>query len=328
MSIAVVGGAGLVGSALVARLQEGGARVVVVDRARPRQAVGHLRIDLLEATAPAALTVFLQQQQVERVVHLVARVDPPKDAVDRALMRRLHDEGSRVVVAAARAVGVTRLVLVSSAVVYGAHADNPVPLTEDAPPRPCPFPYAEDKALQEHVVATAWGAAGASSAGLTIVRPAIVYGRQARSYLTEILRRARLPLWHRGFLPALDGHRPPLQFVHVDDVAAVVAAAVTAADDNANNVNDVDGVFHACAPDWLPYAEVARLAGLTVVDVPTAVAGPLLDRLVPLLPPSLRAPSALFPYLMHPFVLSAEKTRRVLGVTTSSSAAALSTLFG
>jgi hypothetical protein len=41
----------------------------------------------------------------------------------------------------------------------------------------------------------------------------------------------------------------------------------------------------------------------------------VLDRLVPLLPPSLRAPSALFPYLQHPFVLSSTKTAARLGVT-------------
>lgn len=311
--VAVVGGAGLVGSALTDRLIKDGHTVVVVDRSVPRRGVRHLRADLLQLLR-SDLAAFFAAAHVDVVVHLVARVDPPRDDADRKLMHRLHDEGTRVVVDAARDAGVGRFVLVSSAVVYGAWPDNPVPLSEDAPVRPCPFPYAEDKAMQEAIVVDRWG----GREGLAIVRPAIIYGRNARSYLTEILRRARLPLLRRGILPALSGHRPPLQFVHVDDVGAVVAACAG---------SDEDGVFHACASDWLAFDDVARLAGLVVVDVNAAVVGAVLDGLVPLLPPWLRAPSSLFPYLMHPFVLSAEKTRRVLGVQTSSSAQALATLF-
>ena len=307
MTIAIVGGSGLVGTALVERLLGRGARFIVLDRAPPRRAVHHQRIDLLDVDVDALASVLVRHR-VRRLVHLVARVDPPRDAADRERMRRLHEEGTRVVVEAARSAGVSRFVLVSSAVVYGAWPHNPVPLTEDAVVAPCPFPYAQDKARQEQVVVDAWG-----RRGLTIVRPAIVYGPTARSYLTELLRRARLPLIG-GVLPALNGHRPPLQFVHVDDVAAVVDAALH---------QDRDGIFHACACDWLTFAQVAAATGARVVDVDARRLGALLDALVPLLPPSLRAPSSLFPYLMHPFVLSADKTRRELGVVTSSSSAAL-----
>lgn len=311
VGVAVVGGAGLVGAALTDVLVNAGHRVVVVDRARPCRATAFVHVDLLRTTGDDLDRAFAG---VDVVVHLVARVDPPRDDADRALMRRLHDEGSRVVVDAARRAGVSRFVLVSSAVVYGARATNPVPLFEDAPVAPCPFPYAEDKALQEAVVRAAWN----DDDSLAVVRPAIVYGREAKNYLTEIVRRARLPwplsLLHGGILPALDGHRPPLQFVHVDDVARVVAAAAT---------RDVHGVFHACACDWLSYEDVAAACGLVVKDVDARVVGAVLDALVPVLPPWLRAPSTLFPYLMHPFVLSAEKTRRELGVTTSSSLHAL-----
>jgi nucleoside-diphosphate-sugar epimerase len=308
MSVAIVGGSGLVGTALVERLLARAARFVVVDRSPPRRAVHHKRVDLLEVDV-AALASLFRTHKVERVVHLVARVDPPRDAADRELMRRLHEGGTRVVVDAARAAGVSRFVLVSSAVVYGAWAHNPLPLTEDDPVAPCPFPYAQDKAQQERVVVDAWG----SPAGLTIVRPAIVYGPTARSYLTELLRRARLPVVG-GVLPALDGKRPPLQFVHVDDVAAVVDAALH---------RDRDGIFHACACDWLAFEEVARITGARVVDVDARLLGGVFDALVPWMPPWLRAPSTLFPYLMHPFVLSADKTENELGVATSSSSSAL-----
>ncbi|HEY1098616.1 MAG TPA: NAD-dependent epimerase/dehydratase family protein, partial [Myxococcota bacterium] len=252
------------------------------------------------------LTAAFRRFGVDRVVHLVARVDPPRDAADREAMRRLHLDGTRAVVDAASAVDVDHVVLVSSAVVYGAHADNTRPLPVDAPLRPNPFPYAEDKAAQEALVRGL-----VEDDRLTVVRPAIVYAAHAHNYLTEIIRRARLP-FVRGVLPALDGHRPPLQFVHVDDVAAIVAAALS---------KRVTGTLHAASNDALTYDEVAAIAGLRVVDVPLRLIGPVLDRLVPLMPPSLRAPSALFPYLMFPFLIDMASTSMALQLTPSWSSA-------
>jgi UDP-glucose 4-epimerase len=327
-TVALVGGSGLVGTALAARL---GTRrpTLIVDRATPRGVpaarASFARVDLSDDDAERVLASIFTAHDVDLVVHLAARVDPPRDETDRARMRHLHEHGTRATVRASRRKDVRRFVLVSSAVVYGAWPDNPVPLLESAPVRPSPFPYAVDKALQEDVTRQTWHDDGGSEDALAVVRPAIVYAPHAHSYLTEILRRARLPVGlpglpglPRGILPALDGHRPPLQFVHVDDVAAVLEAAIDA---------PAGGVFHACPADWLSYEDVARTAGLAVVDVDAARVGWLLDRLVPLLPPSLRAPSALFPYLMHPFVLSCEHTRTVLGVTpTWSSQRALQSM--
>jgi UDP-glucose 4-epimerase len=316
-AVALVGGRGLVGTALSARLA-GRQPVVVVDRvdAGLVPAAGSFaRVDLTDDDAGATLAALFTRHAVSTVVHLAARVDPPRNEHDRRRMLRLHEHGTRATVAAARAAAVRHFVLVSSAVVYGAWPDNPVPILEDASVRPSPFPYALDKALQERVARETWQAGGGRDDGLAIVRPAIVYAPQARSYLTEILRRARLPLRlpriggipavPRGVLPALDGHRPPLQFVHVDDVAAVLHAVID---------SSAAGVFHACAADWLAFEDVARAAELAVIDVDARQIGRLLDRLVPLLPPSLRAPSTLFPYLMHPFVLSSTQTTARLGV--------------
>ena len=129
---------------------------------------------------------------------LAARVDPPKGNDEREEMRTLHLDGTRNVIRAAKRAGVQKLVLASSAVVYGARPENPIPLDETAPVRPNEdFPYAVDKAGQERIVENERGA----SLRIAIARPAIVYGRGARNYLTEIIRRSPV-------LPALDGRRP------------------------------------------------------------------------------------------------------------------------
>jgi UDP-glucose 4-epimerase len=314
MRVALVGGSGLVGRALTARLQTAGDSVVVLDRVRPGGTAAFVDVDLLARDARQHVQQAFISHEVDAVVHLAARVNPPKNAIERAAMRRLHDEGTKAVADAATAARVRRFVLVSSAVVYGAWPDNPLPLLTSARPRPCDLPYAVDKALQESVCRAA-----IADDTLTIVRPAIVYAKDAHNYLTEILRRARLPGLSVGVLPALDGCRPPLQFVHVDDVADVIAATLTAP----------TGTYHAASADWLAYDDVARAAGLRVVDVPSRWAGALVEALLPLMPPSLRAPRALFPYLMHPFVLDMAETSAALGVTPRwSSAQALGAMLG
>jgi len=314
MRVALVGGSGLVGRALMARLVARGDAVVVLDCVRPRGNASFVSVDLLAADAEQQVRQAFVAHHVDAVVHLAARVNPPGNVAERAAMQRLHHEGTSAVARAATATQVRRFVLVSSAVVYGAWPDNPVPLPTTAPIRPRDLPYAVDKALQERVCRAA-----VADDVLSIVRPAIIYAADAHNYLTEILRRARLPGLSIGLLPALDGCRPPLQFVHVDDVADVIAASLSAP----------TGTYHAASSDWLAYNDVARAAGLRVVDVPSRWAGALVEALLPLMPPSLRAPRALFPYLMHPFVLDMAPTSAALGVTPRwSSAQALGAMLG
>jgi nucleoside-diphosphate-sugar epimerase len=277
--LALVGGAGFIGSQVARLLTAEKIGHVVLDRRE---------VDLTAADARATLAAHFARTRTTRVIHLAARVDPATPG-ERAAMRRLHVDGTRAVVDAANDARVEKLVLVSSATVHGAWPHNPVPLTEDAPLLPNPgFAYGEDKCAQERIVA--------AFPRTAIARPAIVYGRGAKNYLTEILRRAPV-------LPALDGHRPPLQFVHVDDVArALVALATT----------DVTGAF-GVASDWLAFDEVARVARKRIVTVPSRLVGGPLDALARILPPHLRAPRTMLPYLTHPFVVSSAKLTRETG---------------
>ncbi len=327
MSVAVVGGAGFIGIAVVDALVAGGHDVVVVDRVVPRRAVPSLRIDLSDASAAEALRLSFAKYRVRQVIHLAAIVNPPKDHADRERMRHLHVAGTDAVVDAAIAEDVDAFVLVSSATVYGAHADNPVPLSTSSPLRPCALPYAQDKYAQEERCRARFD--GDGDRRLRIVRPAIVYGPGARNYLTEIIRRARLPIVGTGVLPALDGHRPPLQFVHVDDVAAVIVAAAFVGATGAAFMGAGPQIFHAAPDDWLAYDDVAAAAGLRVVDVNAGLVGAVAERLVPLVPASLRAPRALFPYLMFPFVVERASTTAALGFPPRyGSALALRSMLG
>jgi len=223
----------------------------------------------------------------------------------RVVVRRLEDAGARVTADTAAADAVVqvesdaladvertravlrsagpegRVVYTSSAMVYGAWPNNPVPLTEDAPIRPNPgFAYATAKAESERV-AVEWRDANAG-ARLAVLRPATVLGAE-HDRLTRLLR---------DVLPAgVSDPIPPVQYLHGDDLADAVVLACTAA---------LDGVFNVAPNGWMSEEEAKALsAGPVAVRLPR--------RLQPWLGPEI--PTDVLPYLLHPWVVANDRLR-------------------
>ncbi len=142
-----------------------------------------------------------------------------------------------------------RIVFASSAAVYGAWPDNPLPLDETVVPRPnreCR--YAGDKLEAERICAD-----GAPSASLRICA---VLGPHA----DPAVRRASTG--YRRAVPAASGVRQAVQFVHEDDaVDALLRAGMSAA----------TGVYNVATEDWLEPEEIADVAGSRVVRAPLRV---------------------------------------------------------
>ena len=228
-SVAVTGASGLVGRHLLPVLAAHpdvdrvlGLDVREPDR-RPRN-VEFARVDI----AGTELKPLLEG--IDVVVHLAGVVDPVPDV---GLMARVNVEGTRHVLDAAASVGARRIVRISSATVYGAWANNPVPLTEDAPLRPNPhFSPAVQGAEVERLLAE-WRA-DHPDVTVTTLRSAPVVGPGAERLPARILL-GRPPLRVRGAAM-------PVQVVHVDDLAAALALAAT---------RDLPGVYNVAADGWL-----------------------------------------------------------------------------
>ncbi|MBV8980981.1 MAG: NAD-dependent epimerase/dehydratase family protein [Acidimicrobiia bacterium] len=140
-----------------------------------------------------------------------------------------------------------RIVLASSAAVYGGWPDNPLPLSEDDPARPnrqCP--YAEHKLDAERRCAEA-----APTASLRICA---VLGPHA----DPLVKKASAGL--RQAVPAARGRRQALQFLHEDDAAAALLTAVKQA--------DAQGVYNIAPEGWLDEQGVADVSGGRVVRLP------------------------------------------------------------
>lgn len=204
---------------------------------------------------------------------------------------------------AADASGVTRVVHLSSAIVYGAAPGNAVPLTEDAPVRPDPaFAWALELAEAERLVAE-WRDGGAART-IAVLRPALVMGPGEGARLARAL----------GGLsgPRVAGERRLVQFVHIDDVAAAVILCATTAE-------QVDGAFNVAPDGWVGDDEAAALAGALTAppSVPARLVGPARRLLwatrIGTTPPEAAA------YATHPWVVAADRLR-TLGWIPSHSA--------
>jgi UDP-glucose 4-epimerase len=140
-----------------------------------------------------------------------------------------------------------RLVFASSAAVYGAWPDNPLPLTEDSPVRPNPeCPYAVDKWRNEQRCLD-------SGVPTLILRIGAVLGSHADPRIQKATRGYRL------VVPAVRGAGEALQFLDEDSVAAALLAA---------GLSPAVGVINVAPPDWLSAADVARISGGRLVRLP------------------------------------------------------------
>jgi nucleoside-diphosphate-sugar epimerase len=222
---------------------------------------------------------------------------PLIDARDR------NEEGrrARVVEGTRRALeaaaGAEAVVLWSSGVVYGAHPDNPVPLTEDQPPRPNPdFPAAGVLAESERVA-------------LQADRPVVVLrsaGVWAPGWGTFLSRSLMAPA-----MVGVRGYDPPLQCLAPADAAAALVLASS---------GRLSGTYNVAPDDWIPARAAARAAARRRLEVPQRVAQTAAERLWRA--GMAAATAGELNYQTHPWVLDNARLRQAGWAPTRTSAQA------
>lgn len=141
---------------------------------------------------------------------------------------------------------VRHLTLVSSASVYGAWPNHPTPISEDLPVRPnLEASWAVHHADAERMVLE-WSDAAPEGAGcsVAILRPAPVVSSGVGGPIGEAMLAAA---------PIRTGSDdPPVQFLHVDDLASAVVLATQ---------RRLSGVFNVAPDGWLSPGELRALLG-------------------------------------------------------------------
>ena len=139
----ITGSAGFVGTHLTAHLQAMGDEVIGIDRTNG--------VDLLDPTAVAAA---VSESQPDAVYHLGGWSDVGASWQAPLATLQVNAEGTLNILQACRDT-VERVLVVSSADIYGKVTLAELPLTEDSPVRPV-SPYAASKVAADMVALQAW----------------------------------------------------------------------------------------------------------------------------------------------------------------------------
>jgi nucleoside-diphosphate-sugar epimerase len=218
------------------------------------------------------------------VVHLAAADDLATVLGLPATERRVRAvRAAQAVTTAAAAVGVQRLIVVTTAMVFGARPDNPVPLSDDTVGRADPDDGLIGDLLEvERVLERTPRVHPGLS--LTVIRPAALVGPGVDSAVTRHFEAPRLLV--------LRGASTRWQFCHVDDLAAAIWTALDLG---------IDGWLTAGSVDSLTEGDVERLSGMRRLEVPAGLAFSTAERLhrVGVLP----TPASELAYVVHPWVI-------------------------
>jgi len=154
----------------------------------------------------------LKLPPVQAVVHAAGLGH--RRGVSAETWRRQNVDAAVNLAKAAREAGARRFILISTAYIHGrTHAGL---VTDTTPPSPMDF-YAESKLQAEHDVAGVFGP------GLTIIRPVAVIGPSCPGNVQLLLK-----FIGRGIPLPFAGIQNRRSFIHRDDLAAIVLAALAA----------------------------------------------------------------------------------------------------
>lgn len=253
--VVITGIAGRLGRLVASRLHRDPRFTIVgIDRrpfvGRPKDIVHH-QVDL---RSKKARDVF-RNSRVDALIHMGVMHDP------RAHESELYTwnvRGTAELLSYCASYNVPKVVLLSSANVYGPRPDNSQFLTEDAPLLAAQrFPRMRDLVEIDHLASTfLWKARDLET---VILRPVHILGR-VHNAPSNYLRLARVP--------TLLGFDPMIQPIHERDVADAMAQALAPG---------IRGIYNVVGPGQVPLSTMLRVLGRDTMPLLQPLAAPLLS---------------------------------------------------
>ena len=255
-TVVVTGISGNLGRALAKQLHVE-ARVVGVDRRplkdRPKD-VEHLQVDIRKARVEEAF----RRHQVDALIHLGIMHDPRMPFTEAHSFNVL---GTRKILDLCVRHGVRKVVVLSSANVYGPRPENSNFLAEETPLMAADR-FSDVRDLIEvdmYAQSFVWRHPEIET---VILRPVNIVGPTVRNAPSNYLRLEH-PITVMGF-------DPMIQLIHEEDVARALALALRPG---------VRGVFNVTGPGEVPLSAVLRELGRRPIPVPQSLLRPALRRL-------------------------------------------------
>ena len=251
--VAITGASGYVGSRLLQQLEEKNlGKLVAIDTKPPPFPIHNIAIYRRDVEEP--IDDLLRHHRVNTLVHLAFDSQRSSNRAEVCRVRQRNLTALQNTLDSCVRAGVGHVVYVSSHTIYGAHPDNPIPITEHAPLRPSSdFAFGYDKFLSDQIVTDF--ADHQNNIKVTILRPCAVLGPSAPRDLIRVFMHPRLV--------DTSGYNPFFQFLHEDDLAQLLTLLVMQA---------IPGVYNLAGEGVAFYQEVTQMIQSKLPALPPFVA--------------------------------------------------------
>ncbi|MCL4552180.1 MAG: NAD-dependent epimerase/dehydratase family protein, partial [Candidatus Marsarchaeota archaeon] len=235
----------------------------------------------------------LAGQGVDALVHLAWVFDPIHD---EEAAHRINIGGTRNVLRVCEELRINKIVYPGSTTAYGAHSDNPVPLTEECPVRGnIDFRYSCDKAEADIILQEFQCSHPQFCVSNT--RICIIVGPNIDNYLARYVT--------RPIVFAVKNYNPPLQFLHEDDFVDVMMELI---------LHDHPGTYNIAGDGIVRVDDFGRIFRSRLVRLPYSIIRPLMALFWTLRVKWItEAPASLLKFIMYPWIADCSKAKRELG---------------
>jgi len=271
MRVFVTGGAGYIGSVGVEKLLVAGHEVIVLDNmrtGRPASIADEANVIVGDLRDGSFVRDTLARAKPDAIMHFAAATIVPESVVKPDLYYGINMVGGYNLLEGARLAGVDKIIVSSTAAVYG--APELMPITEDTPTNPV-SPYGAAKLMFEQMLAAyahAYGTRWIAFRYFNVAGATFAHGEDHRPE-THLIPNALL---------AVAGRRPPMEiygtdyptrdgtairdYVHVEDLIDAHLAGL-------ERVETVSGPFNLGTTNGASVAEViATVEAVTDKEVP------------------------------------------------------------
>ncbi len=200
--------------------------------------------------------------------------------------------GTNSILELAQKFHASKVVILSTHHVYGAHPDNPMFIKEDAPLRGS-FKYAELRDVVEmDQMCTNWMWKNQNEIETIVLRPCNIIGPQIKNSITQYLRSPYAPI-------PID-FNPMFQFIHEFDMASIIVEA-------ADKLKT--GIYNVAADDVISLSEAAEIIAVKKLRIPIV----LVEQLAKFVTPAWKFPHYLISYLKFSATLDNSEIKKNLG---------------
>ena len=198
----------------------------------------------------ARIGELLAAERINVIIHLASIVTPPS-GMNRATMREIDVDATQRLLDAAVACGVEQFIVTTSGAAYGYHADNPVPLDEDAALRGnVEFAYSDHKRLVEEMLARYRHEH--PKLRQLVFRPGTVLGHGFNNQITALFDKPRIL--------GVAGTDTPFVIIWDEDVAQCIITGL---------LEQRSGIFNLAGDGTISLREIAGLLGKPYLALPT-----------------------------------------------------------